>query len=189
MFATGMMDPNWWKYDALMHQWYRDDDAYADTRKFDNMSFAPLYIGVNFDGARGNSYVNIPMINGSMSFKPTDEPFEVPCPAGFELKAPDGTAKYRVEKYVCDKKALTFFMVKLSTNEEISVTMEIAPEGFTTDLFNDYAPWPNVKAETEVSAPAAPQAPVAAPVSPWVCPVCGSSNIGKYCPQCGQPHT
>ena len=32
MFATGALDPNWWKHEALIHRWYKDEDAYADYR-------------------------------------------------------------------------------------------------------------------------------------------------------------
>ena len=38
MYATGALDPNWWKYQALNHRWYRDDDAYADYREPPSMN-------------------------------------------------------------------------------------------------------------------------------------------------------
>ena len=121
MFATGVMDPNWWKYDRLNHRWYRDDDTYADYCEaalimgFEKSKF----IGVHFDGAEGYSAVLIPMT----SYMSTDDPFELQISGTMELKSPDGTNKYRVIKIVCESKMLTFTVLKLSSNEEIAVTM------------------------------------------------------------------
>ena len=171
MFATGMMDPNWWKYTALNHKWYRDDDAYADYSERNPLGAS---IGVNIDGARGQSFVTFP--NNAASFEPSDDPFEVQAPGAFELKDSDGITKYKVTKLVCDKNTLTFTLLKLTTNEEVSVTMEIAPEGFTTDLFTETQE--TTTQETQTTVPAQQQS------SPWTCP-CGASNIGKFCTQCG----
>ena len=175
MFATGMMDPNWWKFSALDHRWYRDDNAYAD---YSGQQVLGAGIGVHFDGARGFSYVSFPNANGAVSFSPTDEPFEVNVTDAFELKDPDGAAKYRVTKLVCDKNTLTFTMLNLSTNKEIPVVMEIAPEGFTTDLFDPSSTQQDVAADQVETAP---------PAQPWICP-CGASNVGKYCTQCGHKY-
>ena len=187
MFATGMMDLNWWKYNALDHRWYRDDDAYADYRSYDTpMIYQRQFIGVHFDGARGHTCVLFVPADGPVSFTPADDPFEIHDSGQFVLKDPDDTVKYKVTKVVCDKQTLTFTMLKISTNEEITVTMGIAPEGFTTDLFDGFTPplfETNVQANTP---PAAPSASTAGPVpsSPWVCP-CGCTNNGKYCTECG----
>ena len=189
MFATGMMDPNWWKFDALNHKWYRDDDAYADYFKGGLMpgGFKPDYIGVHFDGAEGRYMVLLSTASGTVSFEPSDDPFELQITSAMELKCPDGTVKYKVNKIVCENKTLTFTMLKLSSNEEITVTMGIAPEGFTTDLFNDLLSQQNKTESTEVTAPQSfgiPPVGNVQPSSEWICP-CGAANVGKFCTQCG----
>ena len=189
MFATGMMDPDWWKHDALNHRWFKDDDAYADYRASGLMQggFNPPYIGVHYDGAEGRYMVLLQKTPGEASFEPNEDPFELQVSNAMELKCPDGTVKYNVNKIVCEKKTLTFTMLKLSTNEEIAVTMEIAPEGFTTELFKDLTSQPNNGERTEVTAPVSfgiPVAGTAQPSSEWICP-CGAANSGNFCSQCG----
>lgn len=75
MFSTGMMDPDWWKYNALNHRWYRDDDAYADY--CEGGPIMDKYVGIHFDGAQGYSSILISHTSGSVSFTPTDDPFEL----------------------------------------------------------------------------------------------------------------
>lgn len=179
MFATGMMDPDWWKYSALDHRWFRDDDTYADYSKDGSMicGLAVPYIGVHFDGAEGYNAVLFPKTSGAASFTPSDAPFELQISSAMELKCPDGTVKYRVNKIVCEDKTLTFTMTKLSSNEEITVTMGIAPDSFTTNLFKDFSIQPNKTESAEATA---------RPSSEWICP-CGAVNIGNFCSQCGHP--
>ncbi|MBR5178793.1 MAG: hypothetical protein IKW90_08360 [Lachnospiraceae bacterium] len=180
MFATGVMDPNWWKYDRLNHRWYRDDDTYADYCEaalimgFEKSKF----IGVHFDGAEGYSAVLIPMT----SYMSTDEPFELQISGTMELKSPDGTNKYRVIKIVCESKMLTFTVLKLSSNEEIAVTMVIAPDGFTTNIFDDLM----ARQVTNPPSSGVPKVDTAQPLSEWICP-CGTRNNGNFCSQCGHP--
>ena len=189
MFAPGMMDPNWWKYNELNHRWYRDDDAYADYYEGGLMpgGFNPSYIGVHFDGAEGRYIVLLQTTQGAVSFEPAEDPIELKISNAMELKCPDGTVKYNVNKIVCEKKTLEVTMLKLSTNEEITVTMEIAPDGFTTELFKDLTSQPNNGERTEVTAPVSfgiPVAGTAQPSSEWICP-CGAANSGNFCSQCG----
>lgn len=193
MYATGALDPNWWKYQALNHRWYRDDDAYADYREPPSMNGLE-YLCVHFDGARGYSLVSCPWVDGQVSFTPSDDPFEVTFfgSATFDLKDSGGTVKYRVTKLVCDTDTLTFTMLKLSNEEEISVAMGIAPEGFTTDLFATLLPNLDLTTRPEVTAPPMPSmvmgtiSPVSnpQPLSQWNCP-CGTANTGKFCTACG----
>ena len=186
MFATGMMDPDWWKYNILNHRWYRDEDAYADYCEGDLMmsDYRPNYIGIHFDGAEGYSVVLIPRTPGKISFMPSDDPFEVQIygTGTMELKCPDGMIKYRVSKIVCENKTLTFTMLKLSSNEETSVTMSIAPEGFTTDLFEDLL----ARQVTNPPSSGIPKVGTAQSSSEWICP-CGTTNNGNFCSQCGHP--
>ena len=105
-----------------------------------------------------------------------------------QLKSPDGTTKYKVNRIVCENKTLTFTMLKVSTAEEITVTMGIAPEGFTTDLFKEFS---NTERQ-EVTAPPMPRMGVIATAQPasypssWICP-CGTANSGNFCTACGHP--
>ena len=95
-------------------------------------------------------------------------------------------------KLVCDTDTLTFTMLKLSNEEEISVAMGIAPEGFTTDLFATLLPNLDLTTRPEVTAPPMPSMvmgtipPVSnpQPLSQWNCP-CGTANTGKFCTACG----
>ena len=182
MFATGMMDPNWWKYDLLNHKWYRDDDAYADYSEGVLMlgQFQAKYIGVHYDGAEGYSVINISTTSGKVSFKPLDDPFEVQISGKMELKCPDGMIKYRVNKIVCENKTLTFTMLKLSSNEETIVTMGIAPEGFTTDFLKDFL----TQQVSVLPSFWSPKVATAQSASEWICP-CGAKNSGNFCSQCG----
>ena len=192
MYATGMLDPNWWKYQALDHRWYRDDNAYADYREPPSMN-GLKYLCAHFDGARGYSLVSVQGTDGPVSFTPSDDPFELTFfhPDSFDLIDSDGTAKYKVKKIVCDKNTLTFTMLNLSTNEEISVEMGIAPEDFTTDLFATLLPNPDLVTRPEVTAPPMPSMAMGTipvsnpqPSSQWVCP-CGTANTGNFCTACG----
>ena len=177
MWATGMMDPDWWKIAALNHRWYRDEDAYAD---YCETSLAPGFIirhlAVHYDSARGLSSISFPHSNGAVSFTPTEEPFEVQPTKPLELKDPEGNIKYKVSRIVCKNQTLTLTLLQLSTNQEITVTMGIAPEGFTTDLFEKLLPKPSDTAKPEPATPPTP--------STWICP-CGTENNGKFCIQCG----
>ena len=191
MWATGVMDPDWWKPEVLNHRWYRDDDAYAGYCEGSTMmSFAAKFLGIHYGGARIYGAIEFPHTSGSASFTPGEEPFEVKPAKAFELKDLEGNIKYSVSKIICDTKTLTFTMLKLSSNEEITVTMEIAPEGFTTDLFEELLPTLNQTAKA-VSDPPAVGIPVsgdAQPSSEWTCP-CGAYNTGKYCTECGHPRS
>jgi len=184
MFATGVMDPNWWKYDALNHRWYRDDEAYADYCEASLIMGLEKtkFIGVHFDGAEGYSAVLIPMIPGKLSYTPSEDPFELQISGTMELKCPDGMIKYRVSKIVCENNTLTFSMLKISSNEEIIVTMGIAPEGFTTDLFEDLL----TRQENNPPVLGIPAVDTAQPAAEWICP-CGTTNCGNFCSQCGHP--
>ena len=190
MWATGMMDPNWWKETALNHKWYRDDNAYADFCISSAMfGFAQKYLAVHYNGARGFASIVIPVLPGAAGFSPSDEPFEVQSSEPFVLKDSEGNSIYRISKIVCEKNTLILTMLKISSNEESEVTMGIAPEGFTTDLFEKLLP--NLSGinslETAVPVEAAkPQDDNSSKPESWVCP-CGAENIGKYCIQCGHP--
>lgn len=173
MFATGLLSPDWWKEAALNHTWYRDDDAYADfkTGIAVNNILPPGVLGVHYDGARASSGVMFPHPQGSVSFTPTEGPFEVQTYLKLELKDPDGNVKYTVSKIMCDGNTLTFTMLKTGTDEEVTVDMGLAPEGFTaTGLI--------------VIPEVPPEEPEEVKTGPWKC-MCGADNNGKFCTECG----
>ena len=181
MWATGMMDPDWWKTAALNHRWYKDEDAYADyCEATPPPGFTRKYLAVHYDGARGLSSITFPRPTGAVSFTPTETPFEVQPEEPFELKESQGNIKYKVSRITCENQTLTLTLLQLSTNQEITVTMGIAPEGFTTDLFEKLLPTASAETTTEALTTKA----VSTQPSTWICP-CGAENNGKFCIQCG----
>ena len=187
MWATGVMDPDWWKPEALNHRWYRDDDAYADYCEGTTMfGFASKFIGIHYDNSSAFGAILFANSSGSATFTPGEEPFEVKPAEVFELKDPEGNIKYRVSRIVCDTKTLTFTMQKLSSNEDVTVTMGVAPEGFTTNLFEDLLPTLNQTVKEAADPPVSgnPESGEFQQSSGWTCP-CGAYNTGNFCTQCG----
>lgn len=172
MWATGMMDPDSWKYAALNHKWYRDDNAYADCQEGNTAFGFARSVAVHYDGAEGSCIISR-LEGGAVSFTPNELPFEIKPVRTLELKGPDGSVKYSVSKIVYEKETLTFNFLRNGSDEEISVVMGIATEGFTTDILG----------KTE---PPVPAASPAAQTGPWICP-CGTENIGNFCKDCGHP--
>lgn len=192
MWATGMMDPDWWKVAAISHKWYRDEEAYADYMEA-NLSggFGNRLLAVHYIGARALAAITFTAVSGPISFSPSEDPFEVKSIGTFELKDSKGDGIYRVIKIVCEKDTLTFNMVRICNNEEVTVMMGIAPEGFTTDLFADFTSNP-VKEDPSKSSDTVehskPKGSSFTQFEPWVC-ACGTENTGKFCTQCGHPRT
>ena len=175
-----MMDPDSWKYEALNHRWFKDDNAYADYSEGEYFGLPAKLIAVHFNGARGSSAATT-QTGGPVSFNPTEAPFEVKPVKAFELKDTDGSVKYKVTRIVYENNTLTFTLNNVSSNEEVTAAMGIAPEGFTTDLFDKNAAQTRAPAE-----PVKPQTSSFTPHAPWICP-CGTENIGNFCKDCGHP--
>ena len=179
MWAIGMMDPFWWKPGALNHRWYRDDNAYADYREGKEfLGSTTKYLAVFYDGARASATVTFPVTKDAAPYTYVEAPFEVKPEEPMELKDADGSIKYKVTGIVCETKTLTFTMLNVSAKEEITVIMGIAPEEFTTDLFE------NKESEQKADITPAQPEPSAPQQGPWVC-MCGAENNGNFCVECG----
>lgn len=187
MWSTGMMSPDWWKEAAISRKWYRDENAFADHCIEEPIPGMRVnHIRLYFNGAKSD----IPVLlgktkseeGGAVSISNNGEPFELimlenallsKLREKAILKDQTGADKYSVTKIVYENDTLTFSITDLGTNEETTVVMGTAPEGFETDVFNN-APADNNQTAASVKT------------GPWVC-ACGTQNTGNFCTACGSP--
>ena len=96
------------------------------------------------------------------------------------LKDPNGADKFIVTKIVYENDTLAFTLTDNGTNEEISVTMGVAPEGFETDKLSSFDIAEQAEAADNNETPSPAKA------GPWDC-ACGTHNTGNFCTACGSP--
>ena len=182
MFATGMMDPNWWKDATVCRTWYKDDETYAIARQYqESFPLTGRYIAIRMGGLYAFTAFMFP---AGTSFEQNEGPFDVPFTGPVNFSRPDGTAIYQLNKIVYENKTLSFSITKIETGEEIPLVMNIAPEGFDAGdlerLIEEHRKGPSAPENAEDQMPG--------PAAPWTCQ-CGAENTGKFCTQCGHPYS
>lgn len=185
MWATGMMTPDWWKEAAISRTWYRDENAFADHQiqsPFPSMKVN--HLRMYYNGAKADFPVTFGKTasetGGTVQFENNGEPFELKLTGPVSLKDLNGADKFIVTKIVYENDTLAFTLTDNGTNEEISVTMVAAPEGFETDKFSSFDNAEKAEAADNNETPSPAKA------GPWDC-ACGTHNTGNFCTACGSP--